>query len=250
MRRIRAIALISAALLMASCGAEGETTVDLNGTAWTASTINGEAVEHSEITAIFSDGRMAGSAGCNRYSGPYETSGADITFPQAFISTLMACEQETMEQERRFLQALETVTGYEAADGTLTLTADDSEIIVFDEVSQDLSGTSWSILSYLDGNGRVSTIPGTEASVEFDDNTITGTAGCNTMNGSFTADGRALTITELSQTDMYCTEPEGLMDQEAAIGQGLTDAAEYQIEGRTLTIWDADGMVLLEMHRP
>lgn len=250
MRRIRAITLMSATLLTASCGTEGETTVDLNGTAWTASAINGEPVEHSEITAIFSNGRMAGSAGCNRYSGPYETSGTDITFPQAFISTLMACEQDTMEQERRFLQALETVTGYEAADGTLTFRADDSNIIVFDEVSQDLYGTSWSILSYLDGNGRVSTIPGTEASVEFDDNTVTGTAGCNTMNGSFTSDGRALRITELRQTEMYCTEPEGLMDQEAAIAQGLTDAAEYQIEGRTLTIWGADGMVLLELHRP
>lgn len=249
MRRIRAIALISATLLAAGCGAEGET-LDLDGTTWTAAAVDGEPVDHSEITAIFNDGTMAGSAGCNRYNGSYATSGSEIAFPHAFVSTLMACEEQVMMQERNYLQALEKVTSYEITGGSLRFFSDGDEVISFTEVSQDLAGTAWSILSYLDGNGRVSVLPDTATSIEFDGSRVSGSAGCNSMSGAYKTEGSSLSVEQLAATEMFCVEPEGVMEQEHAVAKALESAAEYRIEGRTLTIWDGNGTVLLELERP
>ncbi len=65
------------------------------------------------------DNRLAGSGGCNRLIGAYTLSGAQLSFGQV-ASTRMACA-EGMEQEQRFLAALETVRSYSIAGNALTL---------------------------------------------------------------------------------------------------------------------------------
>jgi putative lipoprotein len=58
------------------------------------------------------DGKVAGSGGCNRYSGSTALKGAQIEFtPMA--STMMACAPALMDQETRYFAALtqaDTVT--------------------------------------------------------------------------------------------------------------------------------------------
>ena len=74
--------------------------------------------------------RVAGTASCNRYSGPYRLSGEGLSFG-AMISTKMACAEPRMGQETAFLQGLSMVTRFEiAADGALRLLADDGQAIV------------------------------------------------------------------------------------------------------------------------
>jgi len=43
---------------------------------------------------------------------------------------------------------------------------------------------------------------------------VTGSAGCNTYFGSYDANKSKLTIGVIAATEMYCLEPEGVMDQE------------------------------------
>jgi heat shock protein HslJ len=64
-------------------------------------------------------GRAAGSAGCNRYAGPYTLRGDSLTFGPA-ISTKMACT-EGMELESAWLGALATFVTWDATDSSLTL---------------------------------------------------------------------------------------------------------------------------------
>lgn len=71
------------------------------------------------LTLQSSDNRVSGSAGCNRYSGPYTLAGDELTFGPA-MSTKMACEQG-MDVEMAFLSMLTNVTGYQATDSSLTL---------------------------------------------------------------------------------------------------------------------------------
>jgi copper homeostasis protein (lipoprotein) len=57
------------------------------------------------------EGRVAGSGGCNRIMGGFTTGDGDQLAFSRMASTMMACD-DGMEQEQRFLQALERVARY------------------------------------------------------------------------------------------------------------------------------------------
>lgn len=72
-------------------------------------------------TLSFHDGRIAGTTGCNNYFAAATSRGAgDLQLGMAG-ATLMACPPPLMTQERRYLRALDAVTGYELIDGALYL---------------------------------------------------------------------------------------------------------------------------------
>jgi heat shock protein HslJ len=67
------------------------------------------------------DSRVSGFGGCNRYTGPFEMKGAELTFG-ALASTKMACDQG-MDVEGRYLPALGSVQSWEIAGTDLVLRA-------------------------------------------------------------------------------------------------------------------------------
>jgi heat shock protein HslJ len=70
---------------------------------------------------FFEPGRLAGTGSCNRYTTSIATDAFRIG-PVA--STMMACEDALMEQERRFFAALESATRYDVDEaGSLRLFA-------------------------------------------------------------------------------------------------------------------------------
>jgi heat shock protein HslJ len=95
----------------------------LTGPSWQV-TVLGETplIEPERLTLNFiTPGRVAGSSGCNRLVGGYTLTGEGLQFG-AMGSTMMACPEPLMEQERRMLDALEQVTRFDIAeDGALRL---------------------------------------------------------------------------------------------------------------------------------
>ena len=89
----------------------------LAGTSWSVTGYNnGRQAVVSVLTgtnlsmAFGSDGKVGGSAGCNRYSAAYTLEGHKLTIGPAAATRMMCAKPEgVMEQERQFLQALETV---------------------------------------------------------------------------------------------------------------------------------------------
>jgi heat shock protein HslJ len=66
-------------------------------------------MDYSHLTlTLASDGRAYGNAGCNHWFAPYQLEGDKLTFGKVG-STRKLCAPALMEQEKRFLQALETV---------------------------------------------------------------------------------------------------------------------------------------------
>jgi heat shock protein HslJ len=64
----------------------------------------------TQITAEFSDeGKLSGTAGCNHYRGSYTRDGNALTIGP-LVTTRRACEPAIMEQEQRYLAALQRVT--------------------------------------------------------------------------------------------------------------------------------------------
>jgi heat shock protein HslJ len=102
---------------------------ELAGTSWQAISVNNgrqamvSLISGTELTADFAeDGTVSGSAGCNRYNGPYETEGKQIAIGP-LASTMMACiePEGVSEQEAAYLAALQNAAVYELRGTNLTL---------------------------------------------------------------------------------------------------------------------------------
>ena len=91
----------------------------------------GEDVTGAALTIAFEgDGRIHGSAGCNRYFGRYETGPGGALRISSEGVTRMACEPAMMETERRFLDALDAVRGAQVEGHRLVLTDADGETLL------------------------------------------------------------------------------------------------------------------------
>lgn len=73
-----------------------------------------------ELTAEFASGRIAGSGGCNRFTGSYETTGQNLSIGP-LATTFKACESSISTQETRYLQALQGAQRYAVTDQGLTI---------------------------------------------------------------------------------------------------------------------------------
>jgi len=99
----------------------------LQGRAWRARMVNNgrgavaSLVRGTIITAVFRpDGRLSGTAGCNRYTTTYTVSGDAIAIaPPAAARNV--CPAQVMTQERSYLTALAQATTYRLAEDTLEL---------------------------------------------------------------------------------------------------------------------------------
>jgi heat shock protein HslJ len=235
-------------LLLASCSASGSSQ-DLTGNIWLLSELNGQApITGTAITAEFDeDGRVGGSSGCNNYSTSYSVDGNMFTFSEPLASTLMACPEPIMEQERDFTQALADTAEFEITNDELILNeSNGNELARFDAVDQALEGTSWQVMSYNNGKGGVtSLIIGTEISANFgEDGQLTGNSGCNSYFAEYEADGDNISIGPAGATEMACIEPEGVMEQEQQYLAALGTAAAYKIQGLSMEMRTSAGSLV------
>lgn len=102
----------------------------LQGTPWEATMVNNgrgavtSLVQHTSITATFgADGRLTGSAGCNRYTTTYTTDGDTISIARPAV-TRRQCPAPAMTQERNYLAALARSTRYRLDERQLELRDD------------------------------------------------------------------------------------------------------------------------------
>ena len=221
------------------------TEIDLDGTAWTVIEMNGEATpSDAEATLDFAEGQVSGIAFCNRFFGPYEQDGTALSFGM-LGSTMMACPD--MEHEGEYLEALAMVAGYHMDENDLVLTSPNSDaVLVFSPTEHAaLEGTVWHLTGYNTGSAISSLILDTEITVTLSDGQIEGSAGCNGYFASYALDGSHLEMGPVANTEMYCMEPEGVMDQEMDYLVALAMADMYEIDRDTLTIFNAEGMRLL-----
>jgi hypothetical protein len=82
----------------------------------------------SEQYIQFSEGRVAGHSGCNRYTGSFTQDGDSLKLGP-LASTKMACPPERMEQEQTWFQMLDKVRGFDATHLVLKLKAADGKVI-------------------------------------------------------------------------------------------------------------------------
>jgi heat shock protein HslJ/uncharacterized lipoprotein YbaY len=114
---------------LAGCG--GDPAALLQGQEWVVADVAGRGVvTGSKATLNFGpDGRVFGRGSCNNFNAAYKLTGEGLAISNA-ASTMMACAQELMEQEARFLAVLQDVRRFDlTADGALVLETDDRRTI-------------------------------------------------------------------------------------------------------------------------
>ena len=80
----------------------------------------------SSVTMSFEDGKVAGSAGCNRFHGTYSTEGNTLKLGP-LATTRRACEEPLMTQEREFLAALASAISWSIDGNVLDMHRADGE---------------------------------------------------------------------------------------------------------------------------
>jgi heat shock protein HslJ len=107
--------------------------------------------------------------------------------------------------------------------------------------SLSLEGTRWMLVT-LKGEPPLA---GTAPAAEFSADQISGSTGCNHYFGAYAVSGSDITIGNVASTEMWCADPEGVMDQEQAFLVALRSAASYRLAGERLELLDAAGSVIL-----
>lgn len=114
--------------------------------------------------------------------------------------------------------------------------------------TDELAGTSWELFSL---NGK-DLIEGTAITLEFTETYLGGQMGCNGYGGSPDSgkyisknNGTFQLGDPFAVTVQLCTEPEGIMEQEALYIDALMTAAQYQIVDNRLEIKNKAGETIL-----
>ena len=102
-----------------------------------------------------------------------------------------------------------------------------------------LNHSEW-ILANLNGQ---SLVPDSLITINFENDKISGTDGCNRYHGSYTLDADKLSINKhIASTMMACPEP--ISQQAAAYISALTEAVSYKIDAQQLMLMNASGKTL------
>jgi heat shock protein HslJ len=211
----------------------------------------GEADELTQVlpdtTAYvrFTNGQIGGSAGCNRYFGPY-TTGQDnhLTLTSEIGSTLMACPPAVSRQEQRYLALLSLVTSWQRRDGSLLLfDMDQQPVLIFIAARPArLEDAPWQATGINNGRGGVVSGRNTHlATAVFANGKISGNTGCNQFTATYEITGDLIAIGRAMTTRKHCAEPDDIMEQEQHYLQALARAHAYTLKPDRLELRDMNG---------
>ena len=245
------VALSTVTVMTVGACSSGDKAADqpaLAGTSWlltTYASTSGESVPAVAGTdgaplTFGGDGSIAGSTGCNRFTGTYTQDGSDLTLTLG-ATTEMACVGPVGDQETAVLAALPLVRSADATSG-LVLTSESGDVLLtYSAALTDLAGTSWQATGINNGvGGVVSSATTSSVTADFGaDETLSGSGGCNSYTANYTSDAGQIAIGPVAATKKAC--PGDVMDTEQQYFAALEKATAYVIEGTTLTLRDDTG---------
>lgn len=207
----------------------------LAGTQWKVDGMGAAAiVAGSEPSIAFSaDGRISGSTGCNRFFGSYEQAGDALTFSGVGMTKMACLDDGIMGQEMKFASILNGAASF-TIDGLGNLVLNGADGIGFvarpvkEVASADpavLTGAAWTV----EDINRGGVIDNSRLTLTFAaDGRVSGSGGCNSFSGTYSADGSSVTLGPLAMTRRACLG-EALNAQENRYTQALTGKLSWAI---------------------
>src|ERR1700712_5439580 len=120
------------------------------------------------------------------------------------------------------------------------------------------SGSSSVSRAELEGKSFVSTsvtghtlVPGTQVALQFTGTQLSAAGGCNTLVGPYRLKNDFLTQTSAAATMMACVSEHGdLAAQEAWLGTFLSNGADVQVDGKSMTLTSGGDTIKLTEGKP
>jgi heat shock protein HslJ len=254
-QKTKLLAPLLMSLALAACsGSNGPLPyeiIDLKGTDWILTQLNGKSLQpNTNITLEFSDSVAGGFAGCNAYGGKYTvTSDGALKFDEVAITEMLCSSPNgVMAQEQAFSQAIVDARSFRVIDDHLEIANAGGETIltfkrreVFPMDPRALVGTQWRLLSW---NGK-SPLPDSEITIAFSGSQISGSAGCRSYTGTYTASGDKIRFPSLSMTEITVNCSPVLAEQEGEYTTVLSWARHYLLTDGQLKLFSARGEVLV-----
>lgn len=200
------------------------------------------------ITLHFDGDVIRGHGGCNDYGAGFTLAEDGALDIGPVESTAEGCGDPVDSIEVAFTSALSAADRLQVEGHELTLTGPGLELNFRtagggDEVAS-LDGTSWQLVQGAGPDGDIPILAGWPITLQFDGDTLGGTAACNGYGGTFTIGdpvdpaGNQITIGELAQTEMAC-DGDGIgdvMGSEAAFMDAMREVDEILVEGASLVL--------------
>lgn len=102
--------------------------------------------------------------------------------------------------------------------------------------SGDIEGETFVVEELVVDGTATAPLPGTLLTAFFEDGTVNGVAGCNNYFAAYEVDGSSIEIGPAGSTQAFCSEPEGVMEQEFAYLSLLQSADHFERDGDRLTL--------------
>ncbi|MDF7800876.1 META domain-containing protein [Pontiellaceae bacterium B1224] len=202
------------------------------------------SVQNSMVNLRISAKGVSGNAGANRFFGDCTLDGTKLSI-KTVGSSMMIGTPELMAQEDQFLKLLGESVDYQIVGKELRLrNADGKVVLTFKPLAEPtLTSNVWKATGINNGKGGVtSLVQGSEITIHFEDQGIVaGSAGCNAYSGGYESEGNEISLSPMSSTRKICSEPEGIMEQEAQFFQALEEVCTYSINEGRLELRDANG---------
>lgn len=219
---------------------------------WVVRELDGNApLSGTVLTARFEGGAVSGDAGCNVFSGGYETDGDAISMGP-IATTLAACAapEGVMEQEGAYLTALESAETFAQDGNQLVLARGGTDVVRFEALPADIDSV-WRAVAITAAEGTIAPdpiAPITAAVVGSRTGpVVVGSGGCNRYQGALFAEGDVISIGPISSTFMACPEPIGSTEQAYFIA--LDAAVRFVQEDDTLVLFDVEGNEVVRYQR-
>jgi heat shock protein HslJ len=137
------------------------------------------------------------------------------------------------------------LSGVLAACGTSA--AGDNPPVIPPSAAADpqLAGTDWTLIELGDPAAPTPALSDARPTIAFDEQTATGSTGCNEYGTDYTIDGTALTVTAIVQTEMACLDA-GVMEQEARYTALLGAVESFTLTNDRLTLTAPEGVLVFE----
>jgi len=110
--------------------------------------------------------------------------------------------------------------------------------------NDQLVGKDWILQSFIDNNKSIKLLPNSEITIQFDQDEVTGSGGCNRYFGSYKiTDTNNISIGPLASTEMACPD---IMEQEMKYLTAIQKINTIQVTENKLILSSDDGQTVLE----